>query len=202
MSRATVLPLHSSPTRSESVATRRKRPGRERGRVEEITLLRAWCAWATRGRGRYLRAILRLPLQERLRDRGASFGSVQNIFLHIIEDYNWWFDDVVNDRQRDFKGLVGEEWSERDLKRLSRRVDRTVRALADSLTPKRLGREYLVKGVGGDGKPYTMTVSLADIMWHMLEEELQHRGELNALFWQMDIDPRADAWFGRELKKL
>jgi uncharacterized damage-inducible protein DinB len=47
-----------------------------------------------------------------------------------------------------------------------------------------------------------MTVSLADIMWHMLEEELQHRGEPNALFWQMDIDPPADAWFGSELKKL
>jgi uncharacterized damage-inducible protein DinB len=184
------------------LATKRKRPGCERGRVEEITLLRAWCAWTTRGRGRYLRAILRLPQQERLRDRGASFGSLQDVFLHIIEDYNWWFDNVVNDKQRDFKELVGEKWGEQDLERLSRRVDRTVRALADSLTPKKLGHEYLVNGVGGDGKPYTMTVSLADIMWHMLEEELQHRGELNALFWQMDIDPGADAWFGSELKKL
>jgi hypothetical protein len=35
----------------------------------------------------------------------------------------------------------------------------------------------------------------------MLEEELQHRGQRNALFWQMDIDPRADARFGSELKK-
>jgi hypothetical protein len=32
-------------------------------------------------------------------------------------------------------------------------------------------------------------------MWHMLEEELQHRGEPNALFWQMDIGPPIDAWF-------
>jgi uncharacterized damage-inducible protein DinB len=135
------------------MATKRKRPSYERGRVEETTLLRAWCAWTTRGRGRYLRAILRLPEQERLRDRGASFGSVQDIFLHIIEDYNWWFDDVVNDRQRDFKGLVGKKWREQDLERLSRRVDRTVRALADSLTPEKLGHEYLVNGVGGDGSP-------------------------------------------------
>ena len=29
-----------------------------------------------------------------------------------------------------------------------------------------------------------------DICWHMVEEELQHRGEINALLWQMDIDPR------------
>jgi uncharacterized damage-inducible protein DinB len=181
---------------------KRKLVGLERGGVSEILLLRAWCAWTTRGRGRYLRAILKLSPQERVKDRGASFGSLQDIFLHIIEDYNWWFDDVVNDTQGDFRELVGKEWSELELKRLSKRVDKTVRNLADSITPKKLGHEYLVNGIGGDGKPYTMTVSLADIMWHMLEEELQHRGELNALFWQMDIDPQADAWFGRELKKL
>jgi uncharacterized damage-inducible protein DinB len=174
----------------------------KRGRVEEITLLRAWCNWTTRGRRKYLRTILKLPPHERVKARGASFESIQNIFLHIIETYNWWFDDVANDRQEKFVELVGKEWTDADLKRLSRRVDRTVRTLADSLTPDSLSHEYLVNGRGGDGKSYTMTVSLADIMWHMLEEELQHRGELNALLWQMDIDPPNDSWFGGELKKL
>lgn len=31
--------------------------------------------------------------------------------------------------------------------------------------------------------------SVSDICWHMVEEELQHRGEMNALLWQMNIDP-------------
>jgi uncharacterized damage-inducible protein DinB len=184
------------------MTVKRNLPDRKRGSVEEITLLRAWCAWTTRGRGRYLRAILELPPEERVKDRGASFGSIQDIFLHVIEDYNWWFDDVPNDRQGEFVELVGREWTDEDLKRLSRRVDRRVRSLAGSLTPESLSHEYLVRGQGGDGKPYTKTVSLADMMWHMLEEELQHRGELNALFWQMDIDPPVDAWFGGELAKL
>lgn len=174
----------------------------KRGRVEEITLLKAWCNWATRGRRQYLKAILKLPSDERVKARGASFESIQDIFLHIIEDYNWWFHDVVNDRQREFEELVGKEWGDADLRRLSRLVDRWVGSLTDSLTPESLSHEYLVNGRGGDGKPYTMTVSLADIMWHMLEEELQHRGELNALFWQMDIDPPVDSWFGEELRKL
>jgi uncharacterized damage-inducible protein DinB len=180
----------------------RKLPGRKRGRVEEIVLLRAWCAWATRGRARYLRAILRLPKEERVKDRGASFGSIQDVYLHVIETYDWWFYDVPNDKQGEFVELVGKEWTDEDLKRLSRRVDRRVSALAGSLTPDSLSHEYLVNGRGGDGKPYTMTVSLADMMWHMLEEELQHRGELNALFWQMDIDPPTDAWFGAALVRL
>jgi uncharacterized damage-inducible protein DinB len=184
------------------MTVRRSSSVRKRGRVEEITLLRAWCAWTTRGRGRYLRAILALPPEERVKERGASFGSIQDIFLHVIEDYNWWFGDVPDDKQGEFVELVGKEWTDQDLKRLSRHVDRRVRSLAESLTPESLSHEYLVKGLGGDGKPYAMTVSLADIMWHMLEEELQHRGELNALFWQMDIDPHADAWFGEVLAKL
>ncbi len=30
---------------------------------------------------------------------------------------------------------------------------------------------------------------LGDICRHMVEEELQHRGEMNALLWQMNVDP-------------
>lgn len=30
---------------------------------------------------------------------------------------------------------------------------------------------------------------LRDLLNHMIEEQLQHRRELNALFWQMDISP-------------
>lgn len=175
---------------------------RKRGRVEEITLLRAWCNWTTRGRRQYLKAILKLSPDERVKARGASFESIQNVFLHILETYNWWFHDVAYDRQGESGGLVGREWTDAELGRLSRQVDRRVRSLADSLTPQLLSHEYLVNGRGGDGKPYTMTVSLADVMWHMLEEELQHRGELNALFWQVDIDPPVDSWFGEELRKL
>ncbi len=174
----------------------------ERGRIDEITLLRAWCNWTTRGRREYLKVILELPLDERVKPRGASFESLQDVFLHIIETYNWWFYDVASDRQGESEGLVGREWSDDDLKRLTRLVDRRVHSLADSLTPESLSHDYLVNGRGGDGRPYTMTVNLADIMWHMLEEELQHRGELNALLWQMDLDPPVDSWFGEELRKL
>jgi uncharacterized damage-inducible protein DinB len=63
------------------------------------------------------------------------------------------------------------------------------------LTPESLARLIVINGVGGNGKPYRASLSLADIIWHMHEEELQHRGELNAMFWQMDIDPNATAWW-------
>jgi uncharacterized damage-inducible protein DinB len=42
---------------------------------------------------------------------------------------------------------------------------------------------------------------LRDLLRHMVEEELQHRGELNALFWQMDVrPPLSDAEDARYIK--
>jgi len=32
-------------------------------------------------------------------------------------------------------------------------------------------------------------IKLKTILLHLIEEELQHRGELNALLWQINIDP-------------
>jgi uncharacterized damage-inducible protein DinB len=172
----------------------------KRSQVDELALLRAWSDWNSKARARYLEAILRLPPEERRRDRRASWGSIQDIFLHVIEDYIWWFENVPEGRGEDeFVALVGRDVSESELRSLVQRVDNSISAFLKSLTPEDLGRPYVVHGTSGSGKPYTMTTCPADIVWHMVEEQLQHFGELNALFWQMDIDPHAPAWFSSEL---
>ena len=170
-----------------------------RSRMDEVRLVRAWSDWNLRSLNDYLLALLALPREERRKDRGASYGSIQDIFLHVIEDYIWWFGDVPQGRKLgESEPLVGRDLSEQELRRLTRRVDRSVHKIMDSLKPRDLGRSYVVQGEV-NGKPYTMTTCLADIMWHMVEEQLQHIGELNALFWQMDIDPPTHAWFSSKL---
>jgi len=32
------------------------------------------------------------------------------------------------------------------------------------------------------------------VLWHLVEEELQHRGELNALLWQIDVEAPVMSW--------
>ena len=172
----------------------------QRSRFDELALLRAWMDWNSKSRRDYLEAILRLSPEDRSKDRGASWGSIQEIFLHIIEDYIWWFEYVPQGKGEDqFVALVGREFDEEELRSLSRRVDSSVRQFMDSLTSEALGRPFVVRGTSGDGKPYTMTTCPADIVWHMVEEQLQHIGELNALFWQLDINPPTHAWFSSEL---
>lgn len=181
-----------------------KRPSggepRKRSKIDELRLIRAWTDWNTKSRSEYLEAILRLPPQQRTKDRGASWGSIQDIFLHVLEDYVWWFEMVPQGRLEDANAVkfVGKRMSDAELRALNRRVDGLVRSLIDPLKQSDLGRMYVVSGTV-DGKPYRMKLSLADVIWHMLEEELQHRGELNALFWQMGIDPPTRAWFSSEL---
>jgi uncharacterized damage-inducible protein DinB len=167
--------------------------------ASEIALMRAWTDWNSRSRKEYLEALLRLSPEDRLKDRGASWGSIQDIFLHVIEDYIWWFEKVPQGRLNDFEELVGRDIGEKELRGLTERVDESIHVVMDGLDADELGRALVVTGVSGNGKPYKMTTCLADIIWHMLEEELQHRGELNALFWQMDIDPPTRAWFSSEL---
>jgi uncharacterized damage-inducible protein DinB len=173
-------------------------PNEPRPQLDEATLLRAWCEWNAKSLKDYLGAILRLAPEERCKDRGASFGSIQDIFLHILEDYIWWFEQVPQNKLEDYPEFVGKKLSAEELTALTQRVDRVIRSTINFLKPSELGRKYIVKGTSGDGKPYTMTTCLADTVWHMVEEQLQHLGEINALFWQIDLDPPTRAWFSSE----
>jgi len=49
----------------------------------------------------------------------------------------------------------------------------------------------LSKEFSAEGRKYgtVMKLDLRQMLVHMIEEELQHIGEMNALFWQMNINP-------------
>jgi uncharacterized damage-inducible protein DinB len=162
--------------------------------VTEVDLARAWIEWLVATRSGSLEALLKLPPKERTKDRGASFPSIEDIFLHILRNNVWWFESVPQDRQE-----VGGRVSAAEIRRHARRIARFSRKLAKSLTPSRLNRRFVVRGVSGSGKPFVITMNLRTVIWHLVEEELQHRGEMNALFWQMDVDAPTRAWFSSPL---
>jgi uncharacterized damage-inducible protein DinB len=166
--------------------------------IDEVALTRGWLDWLVDTRPSYLEALLKLPQKERHKDRGASFPSIQDIFLHILNNNVWWFESVPRDRQEVHKDVEGRLTAPQ-IRRQVRRIATLTRGLSKSLTPSRLNQKYTIRGVRGDGKPFVMTKTLRTIIWHMVEEELQHRGEMNALFWQMDVDAPTRAWFSSPL---
>jgi len=169
-------------------------------KINEADLARAWIEWLVDTRSGYLDALLELPKKERTKDRGASYPSIQDIFLHILDNNAWWLESVPRDRQNSHREVKGR-LSESEIRRVARRIARSSRGLANSLTPSRLDRIFVIRGTKGDGTPFEMRMNLRTIIWHMVEEELQHRGELNALFWQMGVDAPTRAWFSSSLAK-
>ena len=59
-----------------------------------------------------------------------------------------------------------------------------------SLNPKDLNAEYSVKNDAGEN----ITVTVEDVLIHIFEEEVHHRGELIGLLWQMGVEPPLMGW--------
>lgn len=71
-------------------------------------------------------------------------------------------------------------------------VEKRMQDYLDSLSTEGLRKMYTV--TGDDGKVIRITAE--DVLVHVFEEEVHHRGELNALLWQMGIDPPSMGWKG------
>lgn len=162
--------------------------------MDEVRLMRAWSEWASKTRQEYLNAILQLPPEERHKDRGASYPSVQNIFEHILGAHIHWYEHIVLNWKVEDHFPEDRELNEAELRSLAERIDKAVNEVMSSLTIEKLGKEYKTEWES-DGKKIRFETCLADIIWHLLEEQTQHIGELNALFWQMDKDPPVQEWF-------
>gem|GEM_PF-4017955 len=53
----------------------------------------------------YLDVLVQLPPEECLRDRGASYPSLQEIFVQVLEALLFWWVAVPHDRNAELKKL-------------------------------------------------------------------------------------------------
>ena len=148
----------------------------------ELELIRDLYRYNSEGRAGYLRKIWRLPPKERYRDRGASFPSLVDIYMHILDAYRWWFLWVyAGTRFEEYP--LGTRYTLAEARRETRKVDRLVQKVLQKLRPKDLDRKVTIPGRRRE------RLTVRTMLVHMVEEELQHKGELNALLWQLDVDP-------------
>jgi uncharacterized damage-inducible protein DinB len=149
-------------------------------------------------RKRYLDAMERLPWEEVVKDRGASFGSIRNVFLHVLDAYRRWFQAIIKgipyERDYTLSSTAENYKSVNDLREFEKEIDSLVMGVIETLRDQDLSRIYVVETRDKTGRKYTME----SILMHMIEEELQHRGEINCMFWQQDIDPPITGYGGRD----
>lgn len=150
--------------------------------MSEISVLKQFYRFNRKVRKNYLSTLMKLNTEEQTRDRGASYPSMLDIFDHVLNAYDFWFVQILGERQEDTSVNEDDTKTVGAVTKHERATGDIVLEYTESLTEKDLDREVTFS----DG---STPARLGDICWHMVEEELQHRCELNALMWQMDIDP-------------
>ncbi len=152
----------------------------------ELDLIRDLYAYNSHVRKKYLETIFtNVPEEERYKPRGASFPSLVDIFVHVLDAYRWWFIYVYNDKLKEWGRLrEKKKYTMEEVVEEERKIDELVLGFVSNLRESDLDRKVTFTNDGG-----TEQITIRNMLVHMVEEELQHRGELNALLWQLDIDP-------------
>jgi len=147
----------------------------------ELQLIRELYRYHFRKLRSYVRKIWSLPVKERYRDRGSTYPSLVDMYLHILDDYRFWFIQAYTGKSfQDFP--LGIRLSRAEAERATREVDRLVSSFLRKLRPKDLDRRFYIQ-------VDQRWITVRTMLLQMIEGDLQHKGELNALLWQMDIEP-------------
>jgi uncharacterized damage-inducible protein DinB len=162
--------------------------------MDEVGSLREWYEYNAAARHGYFETLSKLPPEELTRDRGASFPTLLDILGHSLGGIETW---IVR-----MSALTGEPFGNcdlpdpqtlDDLRKYQNWVEERVDQFFDRLTEKDLDRTFLVPKL----PPWwdeDFTAGVRATILHVIEHELQHRGELNALLWQIDVDPPVLDW--------
>jgi uncharacterized damage-inducible protein DinB len=138
---------------------------------------------------RYLKKLAELPWNEIVKDRGASYPSIRDIFLHAINAEDLLINHAVQGKQME---SAPKDYSEFvDMHRIETRVNEVeekVDAYLETLTQEELERKVVM--------PWrkSLLLKVNDVLITLALEDAYHMGELNALMWQSDIEPPWLSW--------
>jgi uncharacterized damage-inducible protein DinB len=138
----------------------------------------------------------KLPWDEFVKVRGASFGSLRNTFLHCVQMLDFYVNHLLQGNA-ELPGMNFDDYDSIDkIKTYLEQVESNVKRYLITVTPEELSRTLDRKYK--DGTIVQMTVE--DMMIDNFQEETHHRGEFIAILWQMGIEPPHMSW-GRYINR-
>jgi uncharacterized damage-inducible protein DinB len=142
-------------------------------------------------RHRYFESFTRLSWEEFIANREASFHSIRNIFVHTLGAMDYWLDFLQRENLHS-KRKYDEYRTFEEVRAYMEHVEKRMLGYLDSLLAGGFSKTYVA--TCEDDKPIEITAE--DVLIHVFEEEVHHRGELIALLWQMNVEPPAMGWKG------
>jgi len=142
-------------------------------------------------RHKFFEVLAKLPWDEFVKNREASFHSLRNIFIHTLGAIDYWLDFLKKENLHSRKKF-DEYQTFQDVQTYMESVEKRLQNYLDSLPTGGLDKRYTVTKTANK----TIEITAEDVLIHMFEEEIHHRGELIALLWQMGIEPPLMGWKG------
>jgi uncharacterized damage-inducible protein DinB len=131
-----------------------------------------------------------LPWNEVIKDRGGSFNSLRNIYLHCVTVLDFYVNHLIQG-DVSYPRINNDDYDSIDkIGKYVEQVESKANEYLSKVTPEELSRK--IERKQRDGTSITITVE--DILIDIFQEEIHHRGELIALLWQMDVRPPHLSW--------
>jgi uncharacterized damage-inducible protein DinB len=133
-----------------------------------------------------LRSMAALPWETVVESCGASFDCMRDIFVHSLQAEQFWIRRLSGKRT---DGIFNTPFSTfADIKAVQTYADAIeveTNEYLKTLTDEQL--QSVFEFTRWDGTPDRKKVE--DILMHVVEEEIHHRGELLCIYWQNDLTP-------------
>ena len=149
-------------------------------------------SYASTVRRSFAQKLAELPFEVVDKNREASFYSMKNILLHMIDNEDWIVGWVIPGKSQEY---VRRKWSEYTsiqmvLEHLDE-VEQRTREFLKGASDAELGKR--VDFVLSSGKSFN--ISTEECLFQSFTEQLYHLGELIALLWQDNVEPPKMQWF-------
>ncbi len=143
-------------------------------------------------RKRFVDKLAELNWEEVDKNREASFYSVKNILIHMIDNEDWIVNSVIPGGQNEYSRRKSAEYTDltmvlNHLARVESRTDGFLQR-ADEAELKRRVNFVISSG-------QTFNLSVEECLFQSFTEQLYHLGELIALMWQDNVEPPKMQWF-------
>ena len=127
-----------------------------------------------------------IPWETVTKNCGASFDSIRDIFVHSLQAEQFWIRRLSG---KSTEGIYNTPFSKfsniNTIQEYADKVETETNEYLKTLTDEKLQSVFEFKG--WDGK--TNRNRIENILMHVIEEEIHHRGELLCIYWQNDIKP-------------
>jgi len=137
----------------------------------------------------YFDAFTKLSWDDFVKNRGASFDSIRNIFLHCVEVLDRYINMFIRGAGEQPRINFDDYDSFDKIRAYLDRVEYEVNAYLKTVTPQELERKFERKFTSG-----AVTLTVEDALIDVFQEETHHYGEFIALLWQMQIEPPHLGW--------